>query len=276
MRVNSIIRNPIKPRSAQHLDEFETKQMPRLALLWSGLRHNSHHVFVWSCMVWYDMVWHGMVWYGMVWHRMTLHCMALPHTKQPPSLRTWRFPGCCSSEWTDKNFGCICHKFVSLSTNERHRFSWTIFTKKQKYFFLGMTNQTSQQSIILMMYNWGRLKSFIVCIYLSLFTNKAVLYFFDKLSRMALSWINQTLILETKRPSAKTGLDKAKTANMLLKVSAWLPWWPKKPTKTRVAFVTGGGFALPHKQSECILHRGVFVCFATCVFAYFMRPPLVW
>ena len=116
----------------------------------------------------------------------------------------------------------------------------------------------------------------IYCLYLSLFTNKAVLYFFDKMPRMALSWINQTLILETKRPSAKTGWDKARTANMLLKVSAWLPWWPKKPTKTRVAFVTGGGFALPHKQSECILHRGVFVCFATCVFAYFMRPPLVW
>ena len=75
MRVNSIIRNPIKPRSAQHLDEFETKQMPRLALLWSGLRHNSHHVFVWSGMVWYDTVWHGLVWYDMVWYGMIWHGM---------------------------------------------------------------------------------------------------------------------------------------------------------------------------------------------------------
>ena len=129
----------------------------------------------------------------MVWH-----CMGLPHTNQPPSLRTWRFPGCCSSEWTDKNFGCICHRFVSLSTNERPRFSYLkaeiLFPRNDKSDFTAVNHFDDVQL---------RSIKIIYCLYLSLFTNKAVLYFFDKLSRMALSWINQTLILETKKPRSQ-------------------------------------------------------------------------
>ena len=56
----------------------------------------------------------------------------------------------------------------------------------------------------------------IYCLFLSLFTNNTVLYFFDKLPRRALSWKNQTLILETKRPKSQNRLGKSQKSKYVV------------------------------------------------------------
>ena len=68
----------------------------------------------------------------------------------------------------------------------------------------------------------------------------------------------------------------SKRATKLLKVVGCHGAGGVSRQKVRLQLSRGGArFCLPHQQSECIFHRGVFVCLATCVFAYFMRAGLV-
>ena len=143
---------------------------------------------------------YGLVWCGMTWYGMTLYGIATykPATQFEDVAVSWVLLKWVNRQKLWLHLSQICVAFhqweAPVFLDYLYQKAEILFPRNDKSDFTAVNHFDDVQL---------RSIKIIYCLYLSLFTNKAVLYFFDKLSRMALSWINQTLVLETKKPRSQ-------------------------------------------------------------------------